>query len=86
MDSLLNNAFDGLLAYCRREDTRTRLEADVLAPVSRYLASRFAWSVRVCQVVVVLVLLQTAVLLWLLFRELRRSVSGPATVAAAVVG
>lgn len=68
LDSLVRNVVD----YCSREDTRARLETQVVSPMMQYLADKFAWSVRVFQAVAVLVFIQTLVLLWLLVREVRR--------------
>jgi hypothetical protein len=69
---LLDSAVRGLTDYCSREETRLRLEAQVVRPAVRYLADRFAWGVRLFQAVGVLVLVQTLLLCWLLVRELRR--------------
>ena len=69
---LLEQLVQSLVEYCNRQETREQLETRVLAPVTRYLAERFAWSVRLFQAVAVLVLVQTLILLWLLFREVRR--------------
>ena len=70
LDSLLDRAVE----YCTRRETREALESRVLTPLVRYLAAKFSWSVRLFQVVAVLVLIQTLILLWLLFREVKRPV------------
>ena len=66
LDKLFDSVVHNVTEYCSREDTRRRLEAQVLAPLLSYLGERFAWGVRLFQVVAVLVLIQTLVLLWLL--------------------
>lgn len=70
VDSVMHNVVD----YCSKEETRAQLETKVLSPVLQYLADKFAWGVRLFQAVAVLVFIQTLVLLWLLFREMRRPV------------
>lgn len=69
---VFDSVVDKVVEYCSREDTRSQLEAKVLAPAMRYVADKFAWGVRIFQVVAVLVLIQTLVLLWLLMRDMRR--------------
>ena len=69
---MLDALLDSLTDYCSKQETRAALESRVLAPVTQYLAARFSWTVRLFQVVAVLVLIQTIILLWLLFREVRR--------------
>jgi hypothetical protein len=78
VSQVLDSVVDKVVEYCSRDDTRSRLEAKVLAPAVRYVADKFAWGVRVFQVVAVLVLIQTLVLLWLLVRDMRRPVALPA--------
>ena len=68
----LHAVLDSLMDYCTKEETREQLESKVLAPVLQYVADKFSWGVRLFQAVAVLVLIQTVILLWLLFRELRR--------------
>jgi hypothetical protein len=75
MDSVLQNVIE----YCSKEDTRRRLESNLLSPMMRYMAHKFSWSVRLFQAIAVLVFIQTLILLWLLFREMRRP---PVTFAA----
>jgi hypothetical protein len=68
VESVLNSLAD----YCGKQETREALESRVLAPVTQYLAAKFSWTVRLFQVVAVLVFVQTIILLWLLVREVRR--------------
>ncbi len=64
---------DGVIEYCNRDDTRAAFEAKIVSPVLGYLGDRFSWMVRMFQVVAVLVMVQTAMLLWLLYREIRKA-------------
>lgn len=66
-----------VVEYCSREDTKAQFESRVIGPATRYMADKFSWSVRVFQIVAVLVLIQTLILLWLLIRDLRRPVAAP---------
>ena len=70
---MLSSVVDHLVEYCNKQETREALESKVLTPFVRYLAERFSWGVRMFQVVAVLVLVQTVLLVWLLFREVRGS-------------
>ena len=70
---ILSHLMDNVIDYCKRQDTRDAIDAKILTPLVRYLAERFSWSVRLFQLVVVLVLVQTILLLWMLVRELRRA-------------
>ena len=72
LHGVLDNLVDNVVAYCSRDEIRARLETGVLQPLTRYLADKCVWGVRLFQVVAVLVLVQTLLLLWLLARELRR--------------
>lgn len=72
---MLEALLDRAVEYCTKDETRAALEARVLSPMVRYLASKFSWSVRLFQAVAVLVFIQTLILLWLLFREVRRPVA-----------
>ena len=72
LQDLLDNVMGKVVDYCSKEETRAQLESKVLSPVMQYLADKFAWGVRLFQAVAVLVFIQTLVLLWLLFREMRR--------------
>ena len=75
LDSVMSNVLNNVMDYCSKEETRARLESKVLAPAIEYLADRFSWGVRLFQAVALLVLIQTLILLWLLFREVRRAPS-----------
>ena len=70
--AVLSSVVDNVVDYCSKQETRERLESKVVAPMMQYLADKFAWGVRLFQVVAILVFVQTLVLLWLLARELRR--------------
>lgn len=72
LHSLLDSVMHNMVEYCSKEETRAQLETKVLSPVMQYLADKFSWGVRLFQAVAVLVFIQTLVLLWLLFREMRR--------------
>lgn len=69
---LVESVLNSLADYCGKQETREALESRVLAPVTQYLAAKFSWTVRLFQVVAVLVFVQTIILLWLLVREVRR--------------
>ena len=69
---LVESVLNSLADYCGKQETRESLESRVLAPVTQYLAAKFSWTVRLFQVVAVLVFVQTIILLWLLVREVRR--------------
>ena len=69
---VLGSLVGKVVEYCSREDTKAAFETRVIGPATRYLADKFSWSVRVFQIVAVLVLIQTLILLWLLVRDLRR--------------
>ena len=70
---LLNGVARSLSEFWNRDDTRAAFEAKVVTPLIRYLGGRFSWIVRMFQIVAVLVMVQTAVLMWLLFREIRKT-------------
>lgn len=65
---LVSKAMDNVVEYCSKSETREQLEAKVLAPVVRYLADKFSWGVRLFQLVVILVFIQTLALFWLMSR------------------
>lgn len=69
---MLAQVLDQVVHYVSKEETREQLESKVLSPVMQYLAVKFSWGVRLFQVIAVLVFIQTLILLWLLFREMRR--------------
>lgn len=69
---MLQALVDGVVEYCSREETKAHLESKFLAPMAKYLSDKFSWSVRLFQVIAILVFIQTIILLWLLMRELRR--------------
>lgn len=71
--SVLDSVVGRVVEYCSRDETKAQFESKVLGPAMRYLADKFSWSVRVFQIVAVLVLIQTVILLWLLLRDFRRS-------------
>ena len=70
---MLESVVDRVVAYCSREDTRAMLEDKVLRPLVRWAAERLRWCAWVAQAVLALVAVQTAILVWLLVRELRRA-------------
>lgn len=75
MSTLLDDALTKVVDYCSKDETRERLESKVLVPAVTYLADKFSWTVRLFQVVALLVLIQTVILLWILVRDLRRAAS-----------
>lgn len=75
--ALLEDIMTKAVDYCAREDTKAKLEANVVGPIVGYVAERFSWGVRIFQAVAVLVFIQTLMLLWLLFRDVRRSTHLP---------
>lgn len=68
---LVDDTLTKVVEYCTKDETRVKLESQVLAPVLKYLGDKFAWSVRLFQAIAILVFIQTLMLLWLLFREHR---------------
>lgn len=71
LHGVLDSVVSKVLDYCAKEETRARLESEVLAPVLKYMTDKFAWGVRIFQLVAVLVLIQTIILLYMLLRPLR---------------
>lgn len=71
LQGLLDDVVTKVVDYCGRDETRARLESQVLAPVMKYLADKFAWGVRLFQAVAILVFVQTIILLWMLVRDAR---------------
>lgn len=57
--------------YCSQDETRSALERKLLKPVTEYLAEKFHWTLKAFQALTVLVLVQTVLLVWLLFRSYR---------------
>lgn len=72
MQSVLDSVLHNVVDYCSKEETRSRLQSTLLAPAMQYVAEKCAWGVRLFQAIAVLVFVQTLILLWLLFREVRR--------------
>ena len=70
--TVLDTLIVKLSEYCSKAETKAQFESKVLAPAMRYLADKFSWSVRVFQIVAVLVFIQTLMLFWLLLRDIRR--------------
>ena len=70
---MMERLLEGFADYWNRDDTRAAFEAKIVTPFLRYLGDRFSWMVRMFQIVAVLVMVQTAMLLWLLFREIRKA-------------
>lgn len=71
LQGLLDDMVTKVVDYCGRDETRAKLESQVLAPVMKYLADKFAWGVRLFQAVAILVFVQTIILLWLMVRHVR---------------
>ena len=71
---MLAEVLEKFVDYVSRDETRAVLDSRIVQPALRYVSERLKWCVWVFQAVAVLVLLQTCLLLWLLFRESRRSV------------
>ena len=65
---MLDELVQGVLDFCGREDTRRLLEAKLLDPALLYLQAKFHWLFIMFQVLTALVVLQTALLTWMLFR------------------
>lgn len=61
--------------YCSQDETREALERKLLKPVTEYLGKQFHWTLKAFQALTVLVAIQTCLLIWLLFRSYRVSLS-----------
>lgn len=74
---MLADVVDRFVEYVSRDgEARAVLDTRVVQPaleaVMRFVNERLRWCVWVFQAVALLVLLQTCILLWLLFRECKR--------------
>lgn len=76
VDTVLRGALTSLVQYCAAEETKRELEAKLVGPLLEHIGARFAWATRLLQglalLVLALLLLQTALLAWLLVRDVRR--------------
>lgn len=68
----LNGVIDAVASYVNREDTKKILEDRVLQPCLAYANEKLVWSVRLFQLVALLVVVQSVMLVFLLVREVRR--------------
>jgi hypothetical protein len=73
LDQVVDQVVDHCIAYCSNmsEDKRQALEHKLMMPLERYLAARFSWISHMFQAIAVIVLLQTAILIYLLLRLVR---------------
>lgn len=69
----MEQAMEKCVEYLGKEENVEKLESSLLAPVIRHISARFAWLVRSFQAIAALVIIQTALVAWLLWRSLTRS-------------
>ena len=58
--------------YATQEDTKKAIQDNVITPCARYVDDKFAFGIRIFQIVAVLVLIQTIITVFLLIMEFRR--------------
>jgi hypothetical protein len=82
MESLFDQAIDMCMSrvgnMCKDKESMDRVYASVLAPFTEYLTERFAWFIRVVQCFMVVVVLQTVLIMFLVW-YVRKPVSIPVT-------
>ena len=69
---MIDDLIDAVTEYVSKEDTKRTLETRVLRPCLDYVNDKVAWGVRLFQLVAVLVVVQSAMLVFLMVREVRR--------------
>ncbi|KAI3432494.1 hypothetical protein D9Q98_004043 [Chlorella vulgaris] len=72
---MLDHVIEKFVEYCSKDDTRKALEDKFLQPAIAYLGERFSWTVRAFHTLTVLVVVQTLLILWLVFKVSRLHVS-----------
>lgn len=75
IDELLDQCITKLIDYVEKEDNAKRLESKILAPLMRHMTQKFAWLSYSFQTVAALVVLQTLLILYLVFKVHARSES-----------
>jgi type IV secretory pathway TrbL component len=77
MDSLFDQAItmcvEKVGTMCEDKDTMDKIYASILTPFTEYLTNRFSWFIRVVQCFMVLLVLQTILIMFLVWHV--RSIS-----------
>jgi type IV secretory pathway TrbL component len=76
MDSLIDQAVqmgvDRITTMCEDEEKMNAIYASILTPFTKYLTERFSWFLRTVQSFMMLIVLQTILILFLVY-SVRRS-------------
>ena len=67
LDEILNQVVAKSVEYCSKEENVQRLEDTLLSPVIQHISRKFAWLSYSFQTVTVLVVIQTFLLLYLIY-------------------
>lgn len=71
MDSLLDQAVEMAVArittMCEDEEKMNAIYASILTPFTKYLTEKFSWFLRMVQSFMVLIVLQTILILFLVY-------------------
>lgn len=69
---LVDDVLDAVVAYVSRDETRERLETRVVRPCLDYVGDRVAWNLRLFRLLAALIVLQTAMLAYMVIVVSRR--------------
>lgn len=67
IDQAVDMCMDRVGTLCRDKDTMDKVYATVLEPFTVYLTNRFSWFIRVVQSFMVLLVLQTILIMFLVW-------------------
>jgi hypothetical protein len=68
LESILEQLVGKCIEYCEKKENMERLETRLLVPIIRHISTKFAWLRYSFQTVVILVLLQTCLVIYMLFK------------------
>ena len=67
LDGILDQLVSKGMEYCKQEDNVKKMEDAFLTPIIQHISRRFAWLSYSFQTMALLVILQTCLLLYLVF-------------------
>lgn len=73
LDKLLDQVFEKAGEYCADPENRFKISEKLLAPVIQTLSVRFQWLFNCLQALAALLVVQTILLVWILFTVRKHS-------------
>jgi len=68
IDTLLDQVLQKGVEYCSKEENRKVLEDTLLVPIIQHISVRFAWLLYSFQTMALLLLIQTCLVVYLVFK------------------